>query len=306
MSNNIYQCDQCDKSFKTHQALNAHKQFHMDIPSRKGISIFKRIQCKFCNYYIIEKDYEKHMNNRKQCLNCDNYFCVGSVYDENNKRIRTPINQFFCSKTCSSNYNRNKIKIENGSSINACLTYKNKTINYKNLSLEKQMKRMSLQEFIETFVCGEFTKIRKNFCKHCGKLFYYKGQKHYCKLHDNLYSENNRSKYEFTFPINYFPELFDLSLIDKIGWYDNHKNKNGLTRDHKVSITEAIKNNYDPYYIKHPLNCELMLMNDNNRKNTNSSMEYKELVKNVDNWDELNSPWDKINFKWIPFRERKN
>ena len=62
---------------------------------------------------------------------------------------------------------------------------------------------------------------------------------------------------------------------------------NGYTRDHKVSVNEAIKNNYDPYYIKHPLNCELMSFNDNNKKKTKSSISYDELVKKVDEYEKI-------------------
>ena len=38
---------------------------------------------------------------------------------------------------------------------------------------------------------------------------------------------------------------------------------NKITRDHKISIFDAIHMGYDPYYITHPLNCELMPWIDN-------------------------------------------
>jgi hypothetical protein len=51
-------------------------------------------------------------------------------------------------------------------------------------------------------------------------------------------------------------------------------------------VNEAIKNNYDPYYIKHVMNCELMLWIDNIRKYKRSSISYEELKKLVDEYDQ--------------------
>lgn len=67
----------------------------------------------------------------------------------------------------------------------------------------------------------------------------------------------------------------------------SRNNPNGVTRDHKVSVNEAIEKGYDPYYIKHPLNCELMLFGDNARKHTRSSMSYDELVDKVNQYDRM-------------------
>ena len=53
-----------------------------------------------------------------------------------------------------------------------------------------------------------------------------------------------------------------------------------LSKDHKVSVNEAIKNGYDPYYISHPLNCEIMPWIENNKKDKNSSISYNHLVQN--------------------------
>lgn len=64
-------------------------------------------------------------------------------------------------------------------------------------------------------------------------------------------------------------------------------NPDGVTRDHKVSVNEAIINGYDSYYIKHPLNCELMLFGDNAKKHTKSSITYEELVEKVKEYDRM-------------------
>ena len=68
------------------------------------------------------------------------------------------------------------------------------------------------------------------------------------------------------------------------------ENPNGVTRDHRISVNEAIRNGYDPYYITHPLNCELMLFEENNKKNTKSSLSYIELVRQVKEYDRMVGP----------------
>jgi protein involved in sex pheromone biosynthesis len=82
--------------------------------------------------------------------------------------------------------------------------------------------------------------------------------------------------------------LFDFSLIQKFGWYSPGnripKNNNGISRDHKISINEAIKNEYDPFYISHSLNCQLMEHSENKTKYTKSSLIYTELVSLVDKY----------------------
>jgi hypothetical protein len=76
-----------------------------------------------------------------------------------------------------------------------------------------------------------------------------------------------------------------VSFGGKRGGKTNH---HGLSRDHKVSVTEAKKKGYDPYYIRHPLNCELMPHIDNNKKKSRSSISYDELVHLVKEYDQKN------------------
>lgn len=130
-----------------------------------------------------------------------------------------------------------------------------------------------------------FSKLFRCTCKHCGLKWRSRSQLKYCNEHQSLYSYNGRAKYWFTFNVFDYPSLFDLSLITTVGFHNSKTNPNGITRDHRVSVNHAIRNNYDPYYIKHPLNCELMTFNENNSKKTNSSITYEELVRIVDEYD---------------------
>lgn len=127
--------------------------------------------------------------------------------------------------------------------------------------------------------------------RHCDNIFYHSSKKKFCKKHFDQYSDINRNQYGFKFNVFHFPDLFDLDLLKEKGFYNSKntktrdKNLNGLSRDHKVSVADARKYNYDPYYISHVMNCDLIPHAENNRKNTRSSITYLELVELVNEYD---------------------
>ena len=131
-------------------------------------------------------------------------------------------------------------------------------------------------------------------CKHC-QNFFLKTEKTKHKSICKTCKLKNQTRYvdfRFRFNLYDYPELFDLNLISTIGFYaprgkSGKWNPNGISRDHKVSVSEAVKNNYDPFYITHPLNCELMPHHKNNSKKTKSSISYSELIKLVDEYEKL-------------------
>lgn len=96
----------------------------------------------------------------------------------------------------------------------------------------------------------------------------------------------DRHIFDFKFNIRDYVDLFDINVINKIGWVSS-TNKNGLSKDHKVSIYDAIENRYDPYYISHPCNCEIMPMTENIKKSSKSSITYQELVFLVNSYNQL-------------------
>lgn len=206
-----------------------------------------------------------------QCKNCQEKFIP------KDKRY-----SIFCSQSCSASYN-NKGKKKSKETKEKI----SKTIS--SIS-DIKMKTCKWKLFLKYFVWGDFTKIIKNKCSFCNKIFYNRKNIKYCKNHSNMYMKNNRGRYEFTFNVYNYPDLFDLNLLNEKGWYSpkgksGKWNPKGLTRDHKISKTEAVRNNYDPYYIKHPLNCQLLTQIENNRKRTNNSINYEELVKMINEWD---------------------
>lgn len=126
-------------------------------------------------------------------------------------------------------------------------------------------------------------------CKVCGLEIVARSPSKYCKQCKQN-TANKSSQYTFKFNIFEYPELFDLDAIEEIGFYapggkSGKWNLSGLSRDHKVSVSEAVANNYNPYYISHPCNCELMLHSENNKKNGNSSITYEQLVELVNLFD---------------------
>lgn len=143
----------------------------------------------------------------------------------------------------------------------------------------------------KSLICGDYTTIYLCECKICKSKFFNKGCKQYC-LSCHKESSNKRSRYKFIFNVFNFPELFDLELLKIVGFYSaggksKKWNIDGLSRDHKVSVSEALINDYDPYYITHPLNCQLMPHSENSKKYKKSSLSYDHLKNIVDEYETI-------------------
>lgn len=142
-------------------------------------------------------------------------------------------------------------------------------------------------------VAGPYTQVYFNKCACCNKITVNQRKQKYCYEHQQYHSDI-RAKYRFRFNVYEYPELFDLNLLNEVGWYApggraGKWNINGLSRDHKVSVSDAIKHNYDPYYITHPLNCNLITHKANNIKKHRSSITYDELIEMV-RWEGVEPP----------------
>lgn len=194
--------------------------------------------------------------------------------------------QKYCSKSCG-NYNRNhteETKKKISESISSRPRKKKgvptkRLYKYRYKSKNKRKPKEVVGEFEKLFICK---------CTNCSFIGSYRKQTRYCKNCSHCYSENGRAKYSFTFNVYDFPDLFDLDFIERVGWRKTkgeNININGVSRDHRVSVHEAILNGYDPFYIKHPLNCQIMLHSDNQSKGTQSSITYEDLVHMVDLYD---------------------
>lgn len=212
----------------------------------------------------------------------------GKTYQHSDKSNK------FCSHSCAAKHT-NKRRIANGYIISdetkskiATGVSKYHKEHQKTKPIIRKIPKIKpiIRKLKELSICGPYTKIFLCTCKSCKTTFYYKSSKQYCET-CRTKSSNLRSHYKFNFNIFDYPELFDVDLLSKVGFYgpggkSKRWNIEGLSRDHKVSVSEAIKNNYLPYYISHPLNCELMPHRLNDKKKGKSSMTYSELVTLVD------------------------
>lgn len=89
---------------------------------------------------------------------------------------------------------------------------------------------------------------------------------------------------QFKFNVYDFPTYFDISLIEKFGWYkasNRGNNLNGISRDHLLSIADGFKNKIDPFFMSHPANCCLMQHKENAKKNKRSSITFEELASKI-------------------------
>ena len=133
-------------------------------------------------------------------------------------------------------------------------------------------------------------------CKNCGKIFEGNtgwNRKIFCSsICHNLYQGKNLSQYrkyqlnsKFTFNIYKYPDRFDLTLIEKFGWYHPIKNPNGISRDHVYSIKQGFINNIPVEIIKHPANCNLIFHKINNQKNDNCGITIQGLQEKIKNFE---------------------
>ena len=220
-----------------------------------------------------ELEYKKQQTILKHKRNCKN--CNIEFSDRNKK---------FCSSSCSASFNNTR----------RIVIKKPKPPSIKQITKQiKQQQQLYKKIMIDSFKqpCGPFSVLLYKKCAHCNVLFVNNKVRKYCATCNMLYTDK-RAIYRFRFNIYDYPELFDLALLDKIGWYaprgkSGNWNPHGLSRDHKVSVSDAIKNNYNPYYITHVMNCQLITQTDNRQKRHRSSLTYEELVILVDNYDNL-------------------
>lgn len=255
-------CDICNKNYTSALALAGHKRMH-------GLSSGKIFQvlcsCVYTRKVLRSQNLTKYQTSLKPCKKCKSLFRP------------TTQKKFFCSKSCSTSFNNvtrgarsNETKLKISNSL-------------KKISITKKKKD-------RITIIGPYSKLFTCCCRHCKIKFVSRTKRQYCCEHKSLYAASSKAGYKFTFNIFDYPELFDLTLLKQRGWFSlggraGRWNISGLSRDHRVSVTEAIANNYDPYYITHPLNCELMPHTENNKKKTKSSISYSELKRLVDEYD---------------------
>lgn len=257
---NNYICSHCNKCFASIMSLTGHKRMH-------GISNGTTTNLMCCCIITKKEMQVRHL--KKYQLNLVNCKQCNKPFDAKEKT------QLFCSHSCSATHNntlRGPMSEET----------KDKIRNSASKKISKRTKKIE--------VVGLYSKIFLCKCRHCKITFISRIKKQYCEDHRSIYSESSKSGFKFTFNVYHYPALFNLASLTEVGWFSpggkaGKWNPNGLSRDHKISVNDAIKNNYNPYYITHPLNCEIMPHSQNNKKKTNSSLTYSELIDIVDKFE---------------------
>ena len=215
---------------------------------------------------------ELYYNNPNKCKQCS----VNLRYDAKNST--------FCSRSCSASFN-NAERIKTGYIV----TDAHKKLTSDSVRASYEHRGYPKFETVKT-TKNMFSKVLIGNCPHCLTKFCCKRRTKYCRDCGPLYDSTYRDRFKFTFNVYYYPDLFDIRMIKEIGWYSRGGtagkwNPNGMTRDHKISVTDAIRNNYSPFYITHPLNCEIMSWTENNKKKGKSSMSYDDLRLIVDEFE---------------------
>jgi len=267
-----YICNVCNRRFKSSHALHGHMRVH---GSSSGRITHSKCSCIITKKEICTSYLEEFQLKLIKCKNCPNAIIPSKK---------------FCSSSCSASYT-NKLRTNTTKGKKAmipCSVCNNEV--ESSVHTNKQSFKCESCKAISEHV-GEHSKLFCNSCQHCFTKFTSRVRRKYCQEHRSLYTESAKSGYRFTFNVFNYPDLFDLKLVKLHGFYQpnqfNNKevNKQGVSRDHKLSVNDAIKHGYDPYYISHPLNCEIMLHSKNNKKKTESSITYEELKYLVDQYD---------------------
>ena len=73
-------------------------------------------------------------------------------------------------------------------------------------------------------------------------------------------------------------------LYEEFGLYHPIKNRGGVQKDHQFSVYDGYDQNIDSDIIRHPANCEFLLMRDNILKSNSSSISLDELLLTIQNW----------------------
>ena len=151
-------------------------------------------------------------------------------------------------------------------------------------------------------ICGKEFRTKKHaqrFCS-CKCAAKYRNKN---RIENKTEIELYKRQCQFVFALNEFPNEFNFALINENGWYKakNHGNNlGGITRDHMFSIKEGFRKQIDPYYISHPANCELMRQADNASKHSKCSINEKELMERITEWEKRNGVYtNKIDYYGI-------
>lgn len=154
-------------------------------------------------------------------------------------------------------------------------------------------KQEKLRLSFEDCIVGPYTRIYLCTCKLTGEKWFSKTKKTIHPNHAKTFKEYQYAC-RFNFSINHYPDKFPNAseLIKTYGWYSTPgsnksgiRNVNGISRDHKVSVSYGFKNNIPPNIIRHPANCELLPHIENQKKRSKCSISLEQLLEDIATFD---------------------
>lgn len=200
----------------------------------------------------------------------------------------------FCNQSCSAKYNNANRTDEQRKKQGQTLSKSMSTINVGTCVIcsapyTSSKKKQNVCESCSNIHSTE--KQRKvhattRFCPKCGKFEFTFGrfQAETCATCRTLVEY--RTACTFTHDLNMYPSEYQLELLTEHGMFHPKKNPKGVSRDHLYSVYDGYNNKVDPTIMKHPANCQLMLQEDNTRKNSNSSITLAELLERIKLWNQ--------------------
>jgi hypothetical protein len=246
-----------------------------------------------CNTCSLKFDNRFVLANHVRWNHKDNTKYVEKIRDIKNKEFDDKLGKFIVANfKCSNDKCNNDVHINHRSKtqIKKKIFCSRSCANTRNLSDDTKSKiSESLKKTKKSIRCiydkcdNEFLPKKKStrYCSiSCGRLANVKEKTGY-----DLY----KSQTTFSFNVYDYSDEFQLSLLEKHGWYsaaNRGNNLNGISRDHMYSVMEGFRNNIDPNLLSHPANCKLMKHNDNVSKLDKCSISLDELKMRIKKWDE--------------------
>jgi hypothetical protein len=296
--NSYITCPICFKQFK--KITNNHLKLH-------NIS-YVNFRNQYPNHPIQTDDVT--IKNKENCKkrDCTNYVRTKAILVKQTYNLNPKICKYcstiipyksrrnnFCNNSCSASYTNTGRILTTATKTKISNTHKSKERKERIITNTQFIKisiKIAITEADKNNI--PYSKLYKCCCTHCSNVTLIKNKQKYCYNCASLYFDGMRQIYRFKFNVYDYPNIFDLNLIKSVGWFSNGGkfgnktlNPTGLSRDHKISVKDAVKHNYDPYYISHPLNCEIMSQTNNNIKKTKSSITYESLVFMVDEYENV-------------------
>jgi hypothetical protein len=190
--------------------------------------------------------------------------------------------KLFCNNSCSTQFHN---KLRNTQSIETRIK-RAKCLKDRYAALYKE------ELHAMPVIVGEYSKVYCNICVKTNLKFY---SKSYKKYHPSIYHDQEHYRYlcRFNFSISQFPIWFNGKIIEEHGWY-SLENLNGVSRDHRISITDGWRNNIDPKFISHPANCVLLPHKQNQSKGFKSCISIQDLMEDIERFNKLYPPYDQI------------